>query len=181
MERIIILQKEKTALVVPQKEDCKEWLLINDLEVSKYLLMYWEIMTLENEEEFYNNVIKSKSDRLFSIYSLEEKKVIWNCAFHNINWQHQTWAFWIALMNKDFHWKWHWTESINMMLEFWFKTLWLRKINLDVFWNNEKAKYIYEKVWFKEVWRLKDQFFINLKYHDQILMEIFRENWKIKN
>ena len=67
-----------------------------------------------------------------------------------------------------------------MMLEFWFNVLWLRKINLDVLWNNEKAKYIYEKAWFKKAWRYKNQLFINWKYYDQIMMEIFREDWKIK-
>ena len=181
MERVIILKREKTALVVPKKEDCKEWLLINNLEISKNIPnIYWEILTLENEEEFYDWITKSKTDKLLWIYSLKDKKIIWNTAFHNINWTHWTWEFWIVIINKEFHWKWHWKEAIEMMLEFWFNVLWLRKINLDVLWNNEKAKYIYEKVWFKEVWKFKNQLFINWKYYDQIMMEIFREDWKIK-
>jgi RimJ/RimL family protein N-acetyltransferase len=179
MDRIIVLKKEKTALVVPEKKDVEVWTKwINDLEISQFITTYWTVLTKENEEEFYDQMIKHKTSRNFSIYSLLENKVIWNSTLTEISFEKWVAVLWLTIFDKSAQNKWHWTEVMNMLLEFWFNVLWLRKIKLNVFWNNPRAIYVYEKVWFKKVWVLKKEYFRNWKFIDENIMEIFKKDFK---
>ena len=181
MNRIIILKKEKTALVVPEKQDVNIWVKwINDLEISQYITTYWTILTKENEEEFYNEMINDKNSRYFSIYSLTENKSIWNSILTWIAFNRWVAEIWITIFDKESQNKWHWSEVIKMLLEFWFNILWLRKLRLRVFWNNNRAKHVYEKVWFKNVWVFKKEYFRNWEFIDENIMEIFREDFLLQ-
>ncbi|TFH01539.1 MAG: N-acetyltransferase [Candidatus Thorarchaeota archaeon] len=68
------------------------------------------------------------------------------------------------------------SEAIQLLLDFGWKHLNLRRIELSVFAFNERAKHVYEKLGFKE-WGIAHKiFFIEGEYHDAHYMEIFRNN-----
>ena len=179
MKRIKILEWKKISLVVPEKQDIEMWYKwINDIETQAVLWsMYWNIIFKEDEEEFYEIIRKDKNKRMFMIYVNKDKKVIWNIDLMNIDFQHRKATLWIVIFDKDSREKWYWTESIKLILKYWFEVLGLNKVNLKFIDFNSRAKKVYEKIWFKECGRLKEEMFVNWKYHDDIYMEIFARDF----
>lgn len=179
MERIKVLSWEKVSLIVPEKEDTKIWYAwVNDIETQSYLgSMYGEIITLEDEEEYYESIRKDTSTKLFCIYTEEFKKVIWNISLMWVDYKNRKAELWIAIFDKESQNKWYGTESIKLMLKYAFEVLWLNKVNLRFVEFNKRAQAVYVKIWFKQVWRLKKEIFINWKLHDYILMEIFAKDF----
>jgi len=52
-----------------------------------------------------------------------------------------------------------------------------RKIILSCFSTNQRALKLYKKLGFKEIGVRKNQFFMNAQYYDEVLMEIFTEDY----
>jgi len=179
MKRIKVLTWEKVSLVVPEKEDTKLWYAwVNDIETQSYLgSMYGEIISLEEEEKYYDDIIKDINTKLFCIYTEEFKKVIWNISLMWVDYKNRKAELWIAIFNKKQQNKWYGTESIKLMLKYAFEVLWLNKVNLRFIEFNKRAQAVYEKIWFKEVGRLKEEECRWTKYYDTILMEIFSRDF----
>ena len=179
MDRVKVLIWEKISLVVPEKEDIKLWYVwVNDIETQSYLgSMYGEIITIEDEEEYYDSIRKDTSIKLFCIYTEESKKVIWNVSLMWIDYKNRKAELWIAIFDKEQQNKWYGTESIKLMLKYAFEVLWLNKVNLRFVEFNKRAQKVYEKIWFKQVGRLTKEIFVWWKYYDDILMEIFAEDF----
>ncbi len=179
MQRIKILEWDKVSLVVPEKQDIEIWYKgINNIETQSYLgSMYWDIIFKEDEEDYYELVRKNKNNRLFCIYINNEKKVIWNINLFDIDLLNRKAELWIVIFDIENRNKWYWSESINLILKFWFKALWLNKIKLRFVDFNERAQKVYEKIWFKKCWELKEEVFRNWEFHNDIYMEIFSKDF----
>jgi len=183
MERIKVLIWEKVSLVVPEKIDAEVWYKwINDIETQSFLgSMYWEIITLEDEQEYYEHIRKDKNTKLFSIFVNDINLVVWNISLMEIDLINRKCELWISIFDKEYREKWLWTESIKLILNYAFKVLWLNKVNLRYVDFNRRAWAVYEKIWFNECWRLKEEAFRNWKLYDDIYMEIFSRDYKIWN
>ncbi|MFW9950257.1 MAG: GNAT family N-acetyltransferase [Candidatus Thorarchaeota archaeon] len=55
------------------------------------------------------------------------------------------------------------------------------KIILSCFSNNKRALYLYEKMGFKTIGRREKQFYMDSKYYDEILMELWIDNYLANN
>lgn len=174
-----MLSKNNVSLCVPTKEDAQKWYeWVNNIETQSYLgSMYGKIITLESELDYYDFFRKKEDLRTFSIYLNQEKKVIGNISLMWIDFQNRKAEMWIAILDKNSRGKWYGTDAVKLIVEFGFRVLGLNKINLRVIWFNDRAKAVYEKVWFKEVWRLREESFRNGKFHDDIYMEIFARDF----
>ena len=181
MERIKVLTDNIISLVVPEKQDIEVWYKwINDIETQSFLwTMYWEIITLEDEQDFYEDIRKDKKTKLFSIFVDEYKKIIWNISLW-VDFRNRKAELGVVIFDKENRWKWYWTKAINLILKYGFLVLWLNKITLRFFDFNKKAQKVYKKIWFKECWRFKKDYFIWGKYCDVICMEIFRDEFLVE-
>ena len=180
MERIKVLTWKTVSLVVPEKEDIKMWYKwTNDIETQSLLgSMYWKVIHLENEEDYYEIIRKSNDRRFFMIYVNSLKKVIWNIDLIWVDFQNRKATLWIVIFDKENREKGYWTESIKLILKYAFEVVWLNKVNLRFIDFNKRAESVYKKLWFKEVWRLKEESFRWWKFHDDIFMEIFARDFK---
>jgi len=179
MTRVEIMVWEKISLVVPEKEDIKLWYKwINNLSTQRYLwTSYWNIYFLEDEEDYFEIIRKNKDLKTFGIYIKNKKINIWNISLQRIDLQNRKADLWIVIFDKNFRWNGYWTESIKLILEYWFKVIWLNKINLKVLSNNDIAIKVYEKIWYKRSWLLKEENFRNWKFEDDVCMEIFASDF----
>jgi RimJ/RimL family protein N-acetyltransferase len=75
--------------------------------------------------------------------------------------------------DKHFYGKGVGTESCQLVIDYAFSRLNIRKIILAVYSNNPSAIRLYEKLGFKTEGCLKDQIFENGKYHDKLYMSLF--------
>jgi len=69
---------------------------------------------------------------------------------------------------------------MNLMLGFAFKNLNLNRVELKTFDFNTRAQKCYLKVGFKEVGRRRNACFVDGQYHDDIIMDILRDEWTAK-
>ncbi len=179
-KRIIVINWEKISLIVPEKQDIEIWYKwINNIEIQSYLwLMFWSIISKEAEEKYYDNLNKNKEQLTFSIFINQDKKVIWNISLMKIDFRNMHTELWIVITDEKNLSKWYWTESIYLILKYVFDVLWLNKVYLRLNSKNTRAKKVYDKLWFIEVWRFKKHNYIFWEFHDEIIMEIFKEKFK---
>jgi RimJ/RimL family protein N-acetyltransferase len=186
MNRVRVINWENIYLAVPEKKDAElRFKNLNDLEVQQYLSIWWNIMTLEWEEQFYEESMKNPNKKLFVICSKDVENDMWNIITEeniwtielNINQRHRNWELWIVIFNKEYRNKWYWTESIKLMISYWFDVLGLHKIFLHYIDYNWRWEKVYNKCWFREVWVRKEHWYLWWEYHDIVEMEILRSEY----
>ncbi len=182
MKRIKMLESERIALVVPEKEDAQVWYeWINDIETQAFITNFWNILHKETEEEYYETLRKNKSQKTFSIFVKDSGKIIGNISLFDINNISRNTTLGIMICDKEEQNKWYGTESMKLILKYAFEILGLHKVSLHYVDFNTRAGKVYEKVGFSEIGRQKEQRYIYGKYHDSVLMEIMRSEYEKNN
>ncbi|HDN79985.1 MAG: N-acetyltransferase [Chloroflexi bacterium] len=173
-----MLRGRKVRLRAPEREDLPlfvRWL--NDTEVTRYLTLYWPLSMAE-EEQWFENLLKRENDRVFVIET-EEGKPIGNMGLHNIDWKNRKAVLGIFIGEKDYWGKGYGTDAIKTLLRFAFEELNLNRVELRVFEFNTRAIRCYEKCGFVTEGRLRQSLFRNGRYHDELVMAVLREEWKV--
>ena len=130
-ERVKILQGERVALALIEKEDSLlRYRHMNDLEVQQFLSVGGCLLYKEAEQDYYDHIIKNPNMRVFAI-CVEGEKNIGNISL----------------------------ESIQLLFKYAFEILGLHKVYLNVIANNARAAKAYEKVGFKEIGRRKEHWY----------------------
>lgn len=156
---------------------------INDEETKKLLCIGIPFPMTKWEEESW---VKSKkvNDNFtydFAIENLDNSKYIGGCSINECNIKNRNCTIGIMIGDKDCWGKGYGTDVLNVLVKFIFEELNMQKVKLSVFGFNHRAKACYTKVGFKEEGILRKEIFRNGKYHDEIIMAIFREEWESKN
>jgi len=154
-------------LDVNDVEKFVEWL--NDLELTKYLLIYPHIISIENEKGFLENLSK---EHTYSIIDNDTNELIGNCGFNNIDHINQTAEVGIFIGNKKYWGKGYGTEALSLLLDYGFKALNLHNVFLKVYSFNERAVKSYEKIGFKIIGKIREALLRGKERHDIILMDI---------
>ena len=151
-----------------------EWL--NDFQVADYIGRSGMLMSKEGEKEFLES--NNNPEATFSIIDLEKDKMVGTVGLENINHLNRCATLGIFIGDKDFRDKGYGTEAIKLVLEYGFKYLNLKNINLDLMEFNERAYRCYEKCGFKEYGRRRKSVFVNGKYYDKISMDILDDEFE---
>jgi RimJ/RimL family protein N-acetyltransferase len=157
-------------------EKFTEWL--NDLEVTKYLILYPHIISIENEKGFLEKLSK---EHTYSVIDNDTNELIGNCGYGDIDHINQTAEVGIFIGNKKYWNKGYGTEALSLLLDYGFKALNLYNIFLKVYSFNERAKKSYEKVGFKIIGKRREALLRNNERHDIILMDILKNEYYEKN
>lgn len=170
---------EKIRLREYKKEDIKlaqEY--VNDSEIKRLLnpgipFLY----TYEDEEKWYENLSASKDTYNFAIETLEDKKYIGGCGINEVDWKNSYVVVGIFIGDKDYLGKGYGTDAMKVLMHFIFEQMNIHKIKLNVFSFNKRAIKSYEKCGFKVEGILRDELFVDGKYHDEVSMGILREEY----
>lgn len=152
---------------------CK-WL--NDPLVAQGIGGLTKVYSVLNEESFLENVEKS-GDYIFAIILKDGNKLIGNCGIHNYNSVNRTATLGIFIGEEEYRSKGYGTEVIKLLIDYGFNILNLNNIDLKVFSFNERAIACYKKCGLKEYGRRHNACYMNNEYHDEVFMEILRENY----
>ncbi len=150
----------------------------NDPSMVQYLGMI-RPMTLENEEQWYENAIKNQNAVHFSILLIDEDKkhLIGNCSVR-IDWRNKLGHLGITIGEKEYWGKGYGTGAIQLLLNYCFQTLNMHKVELQVYDFNTRAIKSYKKLEFKEEGILRKSHYVNGKYADIIEMGLLKDEWK---
>jgi len=135
--------------------------------------------TRENEREWIEGVqieMKNRSSFVFAIELLPRTKFIGTIALHNIDWLSRSCTMGIAIHNEDNWGKGYGTQAIELIVEFGWKSLNLRRIELSVHDDfNDRAKHVYEKLGFVEYGKAHGKYYIDGEYVNTFYFELLRE------
>ena len=151
-----------------------EWL--NDPQVADYIGRSGQIMTNEGEKEFLEK--NNNPEATFSIIDINTDKIIGSVGIEYINHLNRSGTLGIFIGDENYRNNGYGTEAIRLVLEYGFKYLNLKNINLDLVSANERAYRCYQKCGFKEYGRRRKCYFINGKYYDKISMDILDEEFE---
>jgi len=161
------------------------------------IMKHWNNMELRNllgnadrgpacrndEEEWIRNTWKQRQERkayTFAIETIADNKLIGGTSLFNIDWTSRSAMAGISIYNPNYWGKGYGQESMSLLLSFAFRNLNLNRVELDTFDFNKRAQKCYLKVGFKEVGRRRKARFIDGKYHDDIIMDILKDEWLIR-
>ena len=153
-------------------EKFTEWL--NDSEVTKNLIMFPNMINIENEKEFLSKLSRGHT---YSIIDITTDELIGNCGYDNIDHLNQTASIGIFIGNKKYWNKSYGTEALILLLDYGFKALNFHSIFLNVYSFNERAMRCYEKVGFKIIGRKRESLLRGKERYDIILMDILHNEF----
>jgi len=154
-------------------EKYTEWL--NDPEVTKYLVIYPHIISIENEKGFLEQLSK---EHTYSIVDNSTNGLIGNCGFVDIDHINQAGEVGIFIGDKNYWNKGYGREALSLLLDYGFKALNLHNISLRLYSFNERAKKAYEKIGFKVIGKKREALLRGKERHDIILMDILYDEFK---
>ncbi|MFQ3630186.1 GNAT family N-acetyltransferase [Roseiflexus sp.] len=171
-----VVPGERIFLSVLQRSDIPlfaRW--FSDLELTTYLGQPGMAYTYEQEEEWYERVIRDHDIKTFAIVVRDGQRLIGNVSLMNFDHRRQRAALGIAIGDKDAWGKGYGSEAVRLMCAYGFTFLNLYAIYLWVLGCNRRAYQAYLKAGFREAGRLRGGIVVNAQRYDDILMEITRD------
>lgn len=170
-EKVILRSYEKSDIEKAHK-------LFNDLEVQRLISPRSIFPSSYEQEELFlvDEGISCKDKERAYVFAIQtiEGVYIGGCSYKNLDRKNSTTHIGIAIADKGYWGRGYGTDAMKILIKFLFEEFNIRKILLEVFSYNERAVKCYTKLGFVEEGRLKDQIYRDGKYHDTIIMSLFR-------
>lgn len=142
----------------------------NDPRVNCYLDSWGTVLTMEDEEDWYDNV--RPSDRILTVYLREGLVPIGNAGLHRVSLQHLTAEMGLVLGEREYWGQGLGSEAVKLVLDYGFTGLGLESIHLRVYPFNQRALRCYQGAGLKPAGRLRRAHRIAGRVYDVILMDI---------
>ena len=155
--------------------------LINKLDIWNNLVrgMIFPI-SLISQKDFIEKAMTSSGPLFnFAIEEINTGKYIGGCGINGYDEKNRNMGvgLWIG---KEYQGFGYGSDTLRTLCSYIFDEMNIHKIKLQYYSFNEKGKYCYEKVGFKEEGIGRDEIFRFGKYHDIITMGLFREELILK-
>ena len=113
----------------------------------------------------------------FAIRTVDSERMIGTVGLDGIDWTAGNGWVGIGIGERDYWGKGYGTEAMQLLLNYAFGMLNMRRVTLDVFEYNERAYRSYCKCGFKEEGRMRQWMQRGGERYDLIFMGILREEW----
>lgn len=144
----------------------------NDFTVTDGLGCSFKNFSLEDEKKWLND---NAGQSQFAIIRLEDDKLIGNCGFHAIDQIKQCAEVGLFIGEEENRSMGYGAEVLHLLLDYGFDYLNFHNIMLRVYSFNERAINCYKKVGFKEIGRRRESYYVRGKFHDEVFMDILKE------
>jgi RimJ/RimL family protein N-acetyltransferase len=169
--------KGKSVVLKPLEEknlaDTLEW--VNNLDIAISINRILPVTSLEHKE-WYERLVKDKTQVVFAIERKKDKMHIGNCGLKNIDTRSHKAEMWIYL-GEEYTGKKLGDEIVKLLVGYGFDFLNLNRIYLYLLENNLRAKKLYERIGFRIEGKFLQDAFIAGKYHDTIWMGLLRSDY----
>ena len=179
--RIIFLEGRKTILRPLHTSDAPvlvRWM--NDPEVRRFISRITPVS--EGAEKAWMESLDRRTEDIVLMVETKEGVPIGVMGIHKIHWQNRTATTGAALGEKTYWGKGFGQDAKMALLRYAFHTLNLRKICSVCYAFNHRSAAYNLKCGYRIEGRRRKQAYRNGKYHDEILLAIFREwfdrKWK---
>ncbi len=154
-------------------ERCYRWM--NDPNIVRTLKSRYPI-AFQNEMEWLDRAMhQSAGERHFAIERKDDRTHIGNASIHAIDWVSRTAAFGLFIGEPSAWNRGFGGDAIRTLVRFAFEEMNLRKLHINVFEYNDRAKHVLEASGFVQEGRLRKEFYREGSYHDLLILSIFRD------
>jgi RimJ/RimL family protein N-acetyltransferase len=162
------------ALESSDLERCYQWM--NDPNIVRTLKSRYP-MPFHREAEWLEVAVESgSSDRHFAIETKENRQHIGNASIHDIDWVSRTASFGLFIGEPSAWNRGFGTDAIKTLVRFAFDEMNLRKLRINVFDYNDRAKHVLDGHGFVIEGKLAREFYREGTYHDIVIYSIFRDS-----
>lgn len=152
---------------------------INDASIKKYLLVP-DPYKLTDAKKYIPRTQKKwrrGEGYSFGIEDKETKKIIGTISVDKINKEHKyaEIGYWLG---KDYHRQGIMSEALSMVLDFAFRNLKLNCVWAGTFRPNKASQALLKKKGFKQVGVMENFFYRNGRWHDDMMWQLLRKNYK---
>jgi [ribosomal protein S5]-alanine N-acetyltransferase len=151
---------------------------LNDPEVTRYLESGIFPQTREKLEAFYTSVTTAPDQVIVAIVDRETDRHIGNVKLGPIHWVHRKATFGILIGERDWWGRGVAQEATRLIVEYGFKRLNLRRIDLGVYADHHAAVRVYEKLGFKVEGRFREALFHEGSYKDHVWMGLLASEYQ---
>lgn len=154
-------------------ERCFRWM--NDPNIVRTLKSRYPI-AFQNEIAWLDRAMNDLgTERHFAIERKEDRAHIGNASIHDIDWVSRVASFGLFIgepgaWNRGFG-----SDAIGTLVRFAFDEMNLRKLRINVFDYNDRAKHVLESHGFVQEGRLRGEFYREGSYHDIVILSVFRD------
>lgn len=169
-----VIKGEKVYLRPILKQDItflNEWK--NDEETYRYLGGGFMPTSIDQQEKWMDSMIDTTGNNKRFIICDNENLPIGMVGLYSINWIHRTCEIGLYIGNKSTQGRGYGKESCRLIEQFAKEYLNLRKIKLNVVFDNESATHMWHSLGYEKVGIFRDERFIKGEYKDLVLMEKF--------
>ncbi|MGE5415467.1 MAG: GNAT family N-acetyltransferase [Acidobacteriota bacterium] len=169
---------EKCSLALVDIEDAPQYSAwLSDLEVSMYLTVASQQLSLERESEILTAMCQD-GEHVFGIVDQANEQLIGNCGLINIDHVHRRADLGVFIGEKSYWGMGYGREAVKLLLDYGFNILNLHSIELKAVVYNERAISCYKKCGFKESGRRRESWVMGGKAYDQIYMDILASEFE---
>ena len=172
------LESERLYLGPLMVNDAKtycQW--INDPSTSDGINKTKDMVTIENETEWLENINKRDDNYNFSIIIKENDTLIGSCAILKVDNINQKAEIGIMIGEESQRNKGYGKETIKMLLDYGFNELNLHNIEIGAYSFNERAVACYKGIGFKEVGRIRENRYHQGKRYDSVILDILKDEF----
>jgi RimJ/RimL family protein N-acetyltransferase len=156
------------------------WRNFNEVVEEDIYPVFFPVETQFEKESWYDNLKREQNVCIVAdnLDLKEPTNVIGQCEISNIEWDASKHVGSLGIIvQKEFRDMGIGTRLIDNAIRESKKLSNKEKIILSCFSNNERAIHLYEKIGFKEVGVREAQFKIEGRYYDELLMELFIDDY----
>lgn len=149
----------------------------NDPEVTRFLHVPFPTISLAEERAIVERLRDNKDQHTFAIV-LKDGALIGTCALRNFNWSARSAEIGIVIGEKAQWGKGYGGDAVDLLLTIAFQSLNLHKVWLTCATYNERGLRAYSRLGFREDGRMRDDRFMDGRYHDTVVMSILEDEWR---
>ncbi len=147
----------------------------NSSDVKKYFI-YQDDFTLESQNEWYENEIRTGKTIQFMIVEVKTDKAVGSVYLKNVDAEKKEAEFGIFIGDENARGRGYGIQSAKLILSYAFEEIGLKRIYLRVFSDNYRAISCYKIVGFVQAGYYKKKYLINDEYKDILWMQLFNPN-----
>lgn len=132
------------------------------------------------DEKFFEKVYSSEDRVWFSVWSLEDNKMIGEAGLLRMYPAWRTTDMTIIIGDKDAWHKGYGPEVAELLLDYTFGYLNFHRVSIGVVGFNERALRFWEKAGFKREGVQRDGYYYNHRYHDFVMMSILEDEYRAR-
>jgi len=187
MKKVIELETGETVILRHVKKSDLDgiWKNFNEvLEEGTYLPVFTPVKTEIEKNSWYDNI--KREHEICIVAEMTDLKppynIIGQCEISNLEWEAATHVGSLGIIISEKYRDLGLGKYLIDMAIREAKNLNNKeKIILSCFLNNERALYLYKKMGFRVVGVRKKQFYMDAVYYDEVMMELFVEDYLQKN